>query len=68
MTAIDIIQRLGGVMQVARDLGVPFTTVSAWGRKGHIPEWRQPAIMRVALEKNLPLATTDFPEKPRVAA
>jgi hypothetical protein len=68
MTASDIIQRLGGVMQVSRDLGVAFTTVSSWGRSNQIPEWRRAAIMRLALDKDIPLATTDFPEKPRVAA
>lgn len=69
MTAIDIIQRLGGVMQVARDLGLPFTTVSSWGRKNHIPEWRQTGLLRLAIEKSIPLSTTDFPVKPpKVAA
>lgn len=55
-------------MQVARDLGLPFTTVSSWGRSNRIPDWRQAALMRLALEKDIPLATTDFPEKPKVAA
>jgi hypothetical protein len=68
MTASDIIQRLGGVMQLSRDLGISFTTVSSWGRANQIPEWRRPALMRLALDKDVPLATTDFPEKSRAAA
>jgi hypothetical protein len=68
MTALDIIQRLGGVMQVSRDLGISFTTVSSWGRSNQIPEWRRPALMRLALDKEVSLATTDFPEKSRAAA
>lgn len=64
MTARDIIQQLGGVMQVGRDLGISFTTVSAWGRANHIPEWRRPALLRLAVEKNIPLSTGEFPAKP----
>jgi hypothetical protein len=64
MTAVDIIQRLGGVMQVSRDLGLRFTTVSSWGRANHIPAWRQPALLRLAVEKSVPLSTADFPAKP----
>jgi hypothetical protein len=64
MQAIDIIQRLGGVMQVSRDLGLSFTTVSSWGRANRIPEWRQPALLRLAVEKSIPLSTADFPTKP----
>jgi hypothetical protein len=62
--ARQIIMRLGGITEVASELGVPLTTVSSWGRKNRIPEWRQPALMRLALEKNIPLSTSDFPAKP----
>ncbi len=51
-------------MQVARDLALPFTTVSSWGRKNHVPEWRQPALLRLAVEKGVALSTADFPHKP----
>lgn len=68
MTALAIIQRLGGVMQVARDLGIHFTTVSSWGRSNSIPAWRQTALLTLAIEKNIPLSTTDFPVKQKVAA
>jgi hypothetical protein len=68
MTASDIIQRLGGVMQVSRDLGLPFTTVSSWGRGNSIPTWRQPALLRLAVEKSIPLSTSDFPQKLRLTA
>jgi hypothetical protein len=69
MTALDIIKSLGGVMQVARDLGLPFTTVSSWGRSNHIPEWRQPKLLELAVTKSIALSTDDFPApKTRVAA
>jgi hypothetical protein len=68
MTAIDIIQRLGGVMQVARDLGLTFTTVSSWGRSNSIPVWRQPALLTLAVEKSIPLSTSDFPQRTRKEA
>jgi hypothetical protein len=51
-------------MQVARDLGLPFTTVSSWGLKNSIPTWRQSALLRLAVEKSIPLSTSDFPRKP----
>lgn len=61
MTALDIIQKLGGVMQVARDLGVSFTTVSSWGRVNQIPEWRQGKVLELAMAKDVALSTADFP-------
>lgn len=63
MTAKDIIQDLGGVMQVARDLAVSFTTVSGWARHNQIPEWRQPKVLELAVIKGVSLATTDFPAR-----
>jgi hypothetical protein len=69
MTAKDIIQSLGGVMQVGRDLGISFTTVSSWARANQIPEWRQPKVLELAVSKGVALATTDFPPKSeRIAA
>jgi hypothetical protein len=48
-------------MQVARDLTISFTTVSGWVRANQIPEWRQGKILELAMAKNVPLSTTDFP-------
>ena len=59
--ARQIIMRLGGITAVANELGVPVSTVSSWGRSNRIPEWRQPALMRLALERGVPLSTADFP-------
>ena len=61
MTALEIINSLGGVMQVSRDLGVSFTTVSSWGRANQIPVWRQPKVLELASTKGVTLSTTDFP-------
>lgn len=69
MTALEIINRLGGVTAVAKDLGVPLTTVSSWGRFNQIPQWRQMKLLELAAARNEPLATTDFPTpEDRVAA
>lgn len=56
--------RLGGITAVANHLGVPISTVSSWGINNRIPDWRQPALLRLAVEKNIPLSTSDFPAKP----
>jgi hypothetical protein len=61
MTALDIIQLLGGVTAVKTHLGVPLTTVSSWGRSNQIPEWRQGAMLELANRLNVALSTADFP-------
>jgi hypothetical protein len=69
MTAKDIVDRLGGVSAVAREMGVPLTTVSSWARFNSIPLWRQPKLLELATARNESLATTDFPSPDeRVAA
>lgn len=69
MTAKDIVDRLGGVTAVARDMGVPLTTVSSWVRFNSIPHWRQSKMLELATARNESLATTDFPTPDeRVAA
>jgi hypothetical protein len=69
MTAKEIVDRLGGVSAVAKELGVPLTTVSSWGRFNQIPLWRQPKLLELATATNVSLATTDFPApEERVAA
>lgn len=69
MTAKEIVDRLGGVTAVAKELGVPLTTVSSWGRFNQIPPWRQPKLLELANATNVLLATTDFPQPDeRVAA
>jgi hypothetical protein len=63
MTAKDIIDQLGGVMQVGRDLGISFTTVSGWARFNQIPEWRQAKLLELAMSKGVTLSTADFPSR-----
>jgi hypothetical protein len=63
MTAAEIIANLGGVSAVARQLGIPKTTIYSWRERDLIPEWRQPALLRLALEKSVTLSTADFPSK-----
>jgi hypothetical protein len=61
MTALDIIQALGGVTAVSRHLNVPLTTVSSWGRANQIPEWRQAKMLELANTLSVALSTADFP-------
>lgn len=61
MTASDIIDRFGTIADLARDLGIPMTTVSSWGRANYIPAWRQPKLLEIAALRGITLATTDFP-------
>lgn len=61
MKASDIIARFGSIADLARELGVPMTTVSSWGRFNYIPAWRQPKLLEIAAARGLQLSTTDFP-------
>ncbi len=61
MTALQIIQKLGGVGAVSRHLAVPLTTVSSWGRANQVPEWRQTKLLELANTLNVALSTADFP-------
>ena len=63
MSVAEIIAMLGGSSAVARYTGWPVTTVDSWQRVNHVPDWRKPAILRMALETGKQLATTDFPAK-----
>lgn len=61
MTAQEIVRLLGGDMAVSRHTGIGQTTISSWKRWNSIPEWRQSALLDMALALRLPLAATDFP-------
>lgn len=61
MKASDIIEKFGTIADLARELGVPMTTVSSWGRANQIPVWRQPKLLELAAARGITLAITDFP-------
>lgn len=61
MTASDIIEKFGTIADLARDLGVPMTTVSSWGLANQIPAWRQPKLLELAAGRGVDLSTADFP-------
>jgi hypothetical protein len=61
MTASDIISKFDSIAALARELGVPMTTVSSWGRANHIPVWRQPEVLRLAHARGIDISTGDFP-------
>lgn len=63
MKASDIIARFGSIADLARDLGVPMTTVSSWGLVNQIPGWRQAKLLELAAERGVALSTTDFPPR-----
>ena len=69
MTVSNIIDQLGGAKAVAEYTGWPFNTVDTWRRKGFVPEWRRATLLRMALERGIPLSTADFPnERPQQEA
>jgi hypothetical protein len=69
MRVSDIISRFGTASALARELGVPMTTVASWKQNNQIPAWRQPKLLELAAQRGIELATTDFPSpEERVAA
>jgi hypothetical protein len=70
-TASDIIDRLGGLTIVSRKLRLPLTTVQGWKDSNYVPEWRRAALLAMASDESLSLATDEFPSvderKPRKA-
>jgi hypothetical protein len=69
MTAEEIVDAFGGTSKLATALNVPTSTVHSWRENDFIPEWRQPRIVALALERKVALAATDFPpKKPRASA
>lgn len=47
-TTSDIIAALGGTSAVARELGLPPSTVSSWKGSARIPKWRMQGIVAMA--------------------
>jgi hypothetical protein len=63
MTVSAIIEQFGGTSAFAGAMGVPISTAHSWKAKGYIPEWRQPKVLELALERKLDISAADFPEK-----
>jgi hypothetical protein len=61
MKASDIIEKFGTIADLAKELGVPMTTVSSWGLFNQIPVWRQGKLLELAAKRGVSLSTTDFP-------
>lgn len=69
MTVSEIMDKFGGLTAFAAAVGVPTSTAFSWKDKNYIPAWRQPGLLRLAVERGVPLSTADFPAKqPRRAA
>jgi DNA-binding transcriptional regulator YiaG len=51
MTVQQFLNELGGSTQVAKALGVPLTTVCAWGQRNRVPSWRLRELAALAVEK-----------------
>lgn len=51
MTVHQFLQELGGAPTIARELGVPYTTVVTWRQRNSIPHWRMPALAALAISK-----------------
>lgn len=68
MTVDQILETLGGFSNVAKETGIPLTTVHSWKRVGFIPEWRRPALLAMAKGCKAHLSEADFPDRPESAA
>lgn len=62
-TASDIIDALGGTSAVARELGLPPSTVSSWKSSDNIPKWRMPAVQAMADGLNISIERSASPGK-----
>lgn len=51
MNIQTFIDELGGATHIARELGVPMTTVATWKQRGKIPQWRIPALVGLAIKQ-----------------
>lgn len=56
-TVKHFIDALGGTVKVAEALGLPVSTVSGWNIKNSVPNWREPALRKLAKARKI-----DFPE------
>jgi hypothetical protein len=63
MTVSEIMDKFGGLSAFASAIGVPTSTAFSWKDNNYIPAWRQPALLRLAVERNIALSTADFPPK-----
>lgn len=63
LTASQIINRFGGPSPLAKASGFPLTTIIGWREANFIPEWRRPALMALAADRDKPfkLVDADFP-------
>lgn len=62
-TADQIVEALGGSANIARETGIPLTTIESWKAANFIPDWRRETLLSLAMRKEKPLSTADFPEK-----
>jgi hypothetical protein len=61
MTYVDkIIATFGGQANLARALGLPARTVTAWAERGAIHDKHKPGILNAARANSLPLTEADF--------
>jgi len=69
LTVIQIIEMLDGPASIARDTGIPLTTIDSWKRNGFVPEWRRAPLVDLAERRGKKLRLTDFPsERPTEAS
>lgn len=60
-TADHIIKLLGGSAALSRETRIPLTTIESWKASNFVPEWRQPALLKVAQKLRKTLKDGDFP-------
>jgi hypothetical protein len=69
MTMDELINRLGGIVEMADSLGHPHaTTVRYWRSREGIPRWRVPEVVALCRKHRLGIDETDLPVIARKAA
>jgi hypothetical protein len=53
MTVQTFLTDLGGTAKVARELGIPLTTVATWAHRNKVPQWRLASLAALAVAKGV---------------
>lgn len=65
MTVQDFLKELDGVAPVARNLGLPLSTVAEWAQRNSVPSWRIGALAKLAHERGKVMPADFGPSIPR---
>jgi len=56
----NIIEKFGGIRQMARVTGFPASTIGSWARRGAIHDEHKPAILEAGIANGVAIQPADF--------